>query len=95
MTSVLFTLGRCVTLRGPSLLENHARLSGVLRDGTPHAARLDTLGGPEHGLGSAAGLGKGALGDRIRSRPLGHASSAGFLPRGEEGEERRGPPSEE
>ena len=43
-----------LTLRGPSLLENHAALSGVLHDGTPHAARLDTLGGPGHGLGGAA-----------------------------------------
>ena len=50
----------CLTLRGPSLLENHAVISGVLRDGARHAARLDTLGGPEHGLGGAAGL-KGCL----------------------------------
>ena len=45
-----------LTLRGPSLHENHAVLSGVLRDGARHAARLDMLGGPEHGLGGAAGL---------------------------------------
>ena len=59
----------CLTLRGPSLLENHARLSGVLRDGTPHAARLDTLGGPEHGLGGAAGLGEGARPRRPYTEP--------------------------
>ena len=40
-----------LTLRGPSLHENHAVVGGVLRDGTPHEARLHTLGGREHGSG--------------------------------------------
>ena len=80
----------CLTLRGPSLLENHARLSGVLRDGTRHAARLDTLGGPEHGLGGAAGLGKGARPRRpYTEQPVGERC-ARWLPPPARGEERGG-----
>ena len=81
----------CLTLRGPSLLENHARLSGVLRDGTPHAARLDTLGGPEQVLGGAAGLGEGARPRRPYTEPPVGARLARWLPppgRGRRGEER-------
>ena len=83
----------CLTLRGPSLLENHAVLSGVLRDGARHAARMDTLGGPEHGLGDAAGL-KGCLPLGDRSAPLATAWLAGF-PREEGCPQRRNhhPPS--
>ena len=67
----------CLTLRGPSLLENHAVLSGVLRDGARHAARMDTLGGPEHGLGGAAGL-TGCLPSGDRGAPLATSWLAGF-----------------
>ena len=74
----------CLTLRGASLLEDHAVLSGVLCDGARHAARLDTLGGPEHGLGGAAGL-KG----RLPSVSAWLAGLASWLPRGEGRPQRR------